>query len=163
LPTVGCSTPVRLEQGALRLRRRAVDLVGEDEVREDRARLEPEPSLPTLLDDDVRADDVGRHEVRRELDAAEAEFEGLGHRAHEHRLSEPGDALQQRVRSRQQADERLAHQLLLADDERPDLALDGGRELGEALGLDLRRGRWGSRDRLGHRSVAHSTGSRREK
>ena len=130
----------RLEQGALRLRRGAVDLVGEDEVREDRPRLEAEPALAALLHDDVRADDVGRHQVRRELDAAEAEVERLGHRAHEHRLAEPRHALEERVRSGEQADQRLPHELLLADDEGADLALDGGRELGEALRLDPGRG-----------------------
>ena len=58
----------RLEQARLGLRRGAVDLVGEHEVREDRAGLEPEDPLPVLLDEDVRAGDVGRHQVRRELD-----------------------------------------------------------------------------------------------
>ena len=132
----------------------AVDLVGEHEVAEDRSLLEAEPPLAALLDDDVRADDVGRHEVRRELDAAEAEVQRLGHRAHQHRLAEPGHALEQRVRSGQQADQRLPDELLLADDERPDLALDGGRQLGEALGLDL--GRCGGASGSARSSVCRS-------
>ena len=61
----------RLEQRRLRLGRGAVDLVGEHDVGEDRARLELEtPCAPrsssAMI---VRADDVGRHQVGRELDA----------------------------------------------------------------------------------------------
>ena len=60
----------RLEQGRLRLRRRPVDLVGEDDVREQRARTELEAALARIEDRD--ADDVRRQEVGRELDAREA-------------------------------------------------------------------------------------------
>ena len=67
----------RLEERGLRLRRRAVDLVGEDDVGEQRP-LE-EPQLPRargpVLLEHVGADDVGRHQVGRELDAAEGEVE----------------------------------------------------------------------------------------
>ena len=62
----------RLEQCGLRLRRRAVDLVDEDDVREDRPRTELE--VPRLLVEDREPGDVGRLEVRRALDA-------LGHGA----------------------------------------------------------------------------------
>ena len=48
----------RLEQRALHLRRCAIDLVGEDEVREHR--VERDLELPMLLVEDARADDVGR-------------------------------------------------------------------------------------------------------
>ena len=61
----------RLEQRRLRLRRGAVDLVGQQQVGEDRSGLEAELALAVLLDKDVRADDVGGHQVRRELDAVE--------------------------------------------------------------------------------------------
>ena len=54
----------RLEQAGLGLGRRPVDLVGEDQVGEDRSRLEPEDPLAALLDQDVRAGDVGGHQVR---------------------------------------------------------------------------------------------------
>jgi hypothetical protein len=58
-----------LEQRGLDLGRRAVDLVGEQEVAEDRAELDVEaPGVRTV---DARADEVGGHEVGRELDAAE--------------------------------------------------------------------------------------------
>jgi hypothetical protein len=67
----------RLEQRGLGLGRGAVDLVGQDEVGEDRARLELELRRPLLASvlDDVGADDVGGHQVGRELDAAEGQVQ----------------------------------------------------------------------------------------
>ena len=61
----------RLEQRSLRLRRGAVDLVGEEEVGEDRARQERE--LGAALVEDRGARHVGGHQVGRELDARELE------------------------------------------------------------------------------------------
>ena len=57
----------RLEQRRLRLRHRAVDLVDEDDVREQRPLLELE--LARLLVEDAEAGDVGRLQVGRALDA----------------------------------------------------------------------------------------------
>ena len=57
----------RLEQRRLRLRGRAVDLVGEKEVGEDRPGAELEVGV--ALVPDRRAGDVGRHQVRGELDS----------------------------------------------------------------------------------------------
>ncbi len=61
----------RLEQRRLRLRRSAVDLVGEQQVGEDRAGAELE--LGGALVEHRRAGHVGGHQVGRELDAREAE------------------------------------------------------------------------------------------
>ena len=60
----------RLEQRRLRLRHRAVDLVDEDDVREDRAG--PELELARLLVEDREAGDVGRLQVGRALDPRRA-------------------------------------------------------------------------------------------
>ena len=59
-----------LEQRRLRLRRGAVDLVDEQEVREDGAR--PELELVRALVEDVHAGHVRRQQVRRELHPREA-------------------------------------------------------------------------------------------
>ena len=56
----------RLEQRGLRLRHRAVDLVDEHDVGEDRAR--PELEVARALVEDGEARDVGRLQVRRALD-----------------------------------------------------------------------------------------------
>src|ERR1041385_4322256 len=62
------------EQRTLRLRRRAIHLVREDDVAEYGTFPELEGAAPALrLVDDRRSDDVGRHEVRRELNAREFE------------------------------------------------------------------------------------------
>ena len=135
----------RLEQARLGLGRGAVDLVGEDEVREDRAGLEAEDALAALLDEDVRAGDVGRHQVGRELDAVERAVDDVGDGPDEHRLAEPGHALEQHVAVGEEAGQRLADELALADDDAADLALDGLGALGERLGCEGRRGRGGGR------------------
>ena len=59
-----------LEQRRLHLGRRAVDLVGEHEVGHDRAELGVEVLRARPVD--AGADDVGRHEVGRELQPREA-------------------------------------------------------------------------------------------
>ncbi len=65
-------------------------------------------ALAALLDEDVGADDVGGHQVGRELDAAEAAVDDVGEGAHQHRLAQAGHALEQRVAVGEQADQRLA-------------------------------------------------------
>ena len=61
----------RFEQRRLRLRRRAVDFVGQHDVREDRAGREHHLAAAGggVFLDDVGAGDVRRHQVGRELDA----------------------------------------------------------------------------------------------
>ena len=150
----------RLEQARLGLGRRAVDLVGQDEVGEDRARLEAEDALAVLLDEDVRAGDVGRHQVRRELDPVERAVDGVRDGPDEHRLAEAGDALEQDVAVGQQAGQGLADEVALADDDPPDLALDGLGAFGECLGRESGRGRLGLRRVHGSlRGCRHSDGS----
>ena len=58
-----------LQQRALHLRRRPVDLVGQQQVGEHRPERDLE--LAAALVVDAGADDVGRHQVRGELDAVE--------------------------------------------------------------------------------------------
>ena len=70
-----------------------------------------------VLLEDLGADDVGRHQVRRELDAAEVQRQRLAERAHEQRLAEAGHAFEQAVAAGEQADEELLDHLVLADDD----------------------------------------------
>ena len=102
----------RLEQRGLRLRHRAVDLVDEDDVRENRARPELEVPLPLVEDGESR--DVGRLQVRRALDAGgDGAFDRLGDRAREHRLRRARHVFEQRVTAAEKS----------RDDERDLLAL----------------------------------------
>ena len=57
----------------------------------------------------AHAGDVGRHQVGRELDAAELEPERQAERPHQQRLGGAGHAFEQHVAARQQRGDRLAH------------------------------------------------------
>ena len=95
------------EQGGLRLGRGAVDFVREDQVRENRAALELElaPAAGSFHDD-VRAENVRRHQVGRELDAVEGQIEHLAQRADQQRLAETGNAFEQDVAAGEEGDQR---------------------------------------------------------
>jgi hypothetical protein len=108
----------RLEQRRLRLGRRAVDLVGEDDVGEDRAGREHHLAAAGggVLVDDVGAGDVRRHQVGRELDAVELQVEDAGERRDEQRLREAGDADDETVAADEQRQEDQLDHVALADD-----------------------------------------------
>ena len=122
----------RLEERALRLRRRAVDLVREHDVREDRAfaKLELLPA-PGRVGDHRRPEDVGRHEIGGELDARELERQGLCEGADEESLAEAGHPLEERVRSDEHARERSVDDVAIADDHLRDLFAQEADVLGE--------------------------------
>ncbi len=118
----------RFEECGLCLGRRAVDLVGQHDVGEDRTGLELEerPALRVLLDD-VRADDVGGHQVRRELNAREPKVQHVGEGVHQAGLADAGNALEQHVTAREQARHRAGDNLLVSDDAPPDLRGDSDK------------------------------------
>ena len=103
------------EQGGLHLRRRAVDLVGEQEVAEDGPELDVEVTV--LRPVDPGADEVARHQVRGELDPVERPAQHLGGRLDRQRLRETRDAFDEQVAVRQEADEdSFEHRVLPGDD-----------------------------------------------
>ena len=73
---------------------------------------------------DAGADEVGRHQVGRELDALEGAAEDVGERLDGQRLGQAGDALEQDVAAGQEADEDPLEHLVLADDDAADLEQD---------------------------------------
>ena len=119
-----------LEQRGLGLGRRPVDLVGEDDLAEDRPR--PELELLGLLVVDRQAGDVRGQQVRRELDPPERAAEAPGDRLGEDRLAGPGHVLDEEVAAAQQGHQGEADLVVLADDD----ALDVGEDLVAGL-LDL--------------------------
>ena len=121
--------------------------------------LEPEDPLAAFLDQDVRAGDVGRHQVRRELDPVERAVDHVGDRADEHRLAQTRDAFEQDVAVGQEPGQRLANQGRLADDDPPDLALDRLRAFGEDLGREAWRGLVGGARRVHGASGGQFEGS----
>ena len=99
--------------------------------------------------DDVGAGDVGRHQVRRELDALEHQAQGLRHGADQQRLGRSGQAGDQAVAADEQRDHDLLQHLLLADDDAPDLLDDLRLHFAESrdpllqlIGVRLRCGQW---------------------
>ena len=124
------------EHGRLGLGRGAIDFVGENQVREDRAALELEGAFARVgVHDEVRAENVGGHEVGRELDAIERHVEYLAERADEERLAEAGHAFEQHMSAAEQSDEGVFDDGGVADDDFADLGLESG--VGVAEGLDL--------------------------
>ena len=120
------------EQRGLRLGRRAVDFVGQDHVGEDRAGHEGELPFAAGVLQNLRAGDVGGHEVGRELDALELEMKDLRDGFHEQRLGQAGRAGDQAMPAGKQRDEQLLDHVLLADDDLGQLGLDA-----RAAGFDL--------------------------
>ena len=99
----------RLEQRRLRLRRRAVDFVGQHDVGEDRTGREhhlPAAGRRVFLHE-VGAGDVRRHQVGRELDARELQVEHARHRVDEQRLGQAGRADDQAVAADEQRHQHL--------------------------------------------------------
>ena len=129
-----------LQQRRLHLRRRAVDLVGEQEVDDHRAELDVE--LLLALPVDAGADDVGGHQVGGELDAGERAADHLGEGLDGQRLGHAGHTLEQHVALGEQADQHPLDQPVLADDDPLDLedrALQGVHLGGQAITAAGRR------------------------
>ena len=105
----------RLQQGRLRLRGRAVDLVCQHHLRNDRPG--PELERPPLLVVDVHAGDIARQEVGRELDALEATAHAAGDGFRQYRLANAGYVLDQDMPATEQRHEHQLHLAPLADDD----------------------------------------------
>jgi hypothetical protein len=155
----------RLQQGRLRLGRRAVDLVGQDDVAEDRAGHEDQMAAAGvgILLDDVRPRDVGRHQVGRELDAGELEVQHLGQGVDDQGLGQAGHARDDAVAAHEERDQHLLDHVVLADDQLAQLAHDAVAALLHALGQgDVVRAGGSRGDRFcGH--VAPSGSSRKSR
>ena len=111
----------RFEQRRLGLGRRAVDLVGQDDVREDRTLDELHRALAARrLLQDLRAGDVRRHQVGRELDPLELRGGRFAReRLDEQRLGQARGAGHEAVAAREQADQELLDRLRFLADDRP--------------------------------------------
>ena len=144
----------RLEQRGLGLRRRAVDLVGQHDVREDRPvhELEEAPPGAVVLLEQLGAGDVARHQVGGELHARELEVERLGDGLHEQRLREAGHADEQRVAAREDRGDEIVHDVALADDAPGDLRVERGARAARAGRAARGRGRRAWRARSGRSS-----------
>ena len=112
-----------LQQGRLHLGRGAVDLVGQQDVVEERAGAKLELALFVAVD--VGADQVRGQQVRGELDAVKVALQGLGQGLDRRGLGQARHALHQQVAIAEQADEHAVDEAMLADDARGDMVADG--------------------------------------
>ena len=103
-----------LKQCCLNLGGRAVDLVGQHEVSENRTWLEIERGV--LLTIDLRAGDIARKQVGRELHPAEITFDQITERLDRPCLGDAGKAFHQDVTIGEESNEQALHHLLLSDD-----------------------------------------------
>jgi hypothetical protein len=120
----------RLEQRRLGLRHRAVDLVHEHDVREQRAA--PELEVPGLLVVDSKTNNVARLQIGRALHPGEGcTLDATSNRAREHRLAGAGDVLEQDVTLADHCREDDLELVALSAQNRLDAA---GQTLGDSEG-----------------------------
>ncbi len=86
-------------------------------------KLHPPAAFVGFLED-LRARDVRRHQVGRELNPLELQVEDLGDRADQQGFRQPRRAGDQTMPSGEQADQELMRRLLLANDDLGKLAFD---------------------------------------
>jgi hypothetical protein len=115
----------RLEQGRLHLGRRAVDLVGKQQVVEDGAAIEAE--APVVRTIDLGPGQIRRQEIGGELDAVEIAFEPGGKLLDRRGLGQPGGALDQQMAVGEQGDEQPIDQAALTQDGLADLSSQCGK------------------------------------
>jgi len=87
----------RFEHGGLRLGRGAVDLVAQHHMREDRSGLELELAMAVDLGQHLSADNIGRHQVGRELNALEDQAQSFGSGLDHQGFAETGHAFDQNM------------------------------------------------------------------
>ena len=108
----------RLQQRRLRLRRRAVDFIGHQKLREDRSLDETERAAAArFVLEHFRTDDVGGHQVGRELDALGIKAENLAERIDEQRLGETWHTDQKCVAAREDRYQRPLDDFVLSEDD----------------------------------------------
>ena len=113
------------EQRRLRFGGGAVDLVGQNQVGEDRTGLEAQRlGAVVAAFDHHAAHDIGGHEVGRELNAGVFQVQSPSQRAEQCGLAQPGDAFQKHMPRGQQANEDAFHNIVLPHDDFGDLPAD---------------------------------------
>ncbi len=126
------------EQGRLRFRSGAVDLVGQQDVGEHRSALEFEFLLDGGVDRD--AQHVRGQHVAGELDALKAAVDGAGERLAERGLADSRDAFDQQMAFGENGNQGEAEDVVLAAD---DAAQTRFKFAGASGGCDQRfRGHW---------------------
>ena len=120
----------RFKQCRLRFRRRTIDLVGQEHVGEERPRLEPKPpAAAVVFRDDVRAGDVGRHQVGRELNTLITQRQRPGQRADQARFAHARHPFQEHVAAGKEGNQHPTQHLVLPYDDGGNFAGNGRSNL----------------------------------
>src|SRR3990172_9490061 len=122
----------RLEEGGLGLGSGAIDLVREDDLTEQWPPLELEVlSSLAVLHDHRGPENVGRHEVRGELDPGKLQIETPTQRLDQQGLAESRHTLQQGMPPAEKRQEDLLDHVAVSHDDPPDLFGDASEPLAE--------------------------------
>ena len=106
----------RLQQRRLGARAGAVDLIGHQQLREDGTGDETKAARAArAFLQHFRAEDVGGHQVRRELDAAGVEAKRGAHGVDQLRFGQPGHADQQRMAAGKNGHQRAVNHVFLSE------------------------------------------------
>src|SRR6202165_772775 len=116
----------RFQKGRLRLGGGPVDLIGEQDLREDRTLAEFELLGRGAVDIDPR--DIRRKQVRRELQPLEAATQRAGERLRQHGLAHAGHVLDEDVAAAQQCNDAEFDLRRFADEHTADVVDDPGTE-----------------------------------
>ena len=114
--------PHRLQQRRLGARRGAVDLVGQEDVGEDRPLVEAEALGAGVVD--RHTDDVRRQQIGRELHALEGGADRAGERLGQRGLAGAGVVLEQHVTAAGECGQQPADRQLLAAHDHPEICRD---------------------------------------
>ena len=125
-----------LQKRRLGARAGAVDFVGHEQLCEDRPAHEAEGAAAVArLLHDLGTENVGRHQVGRELHPPRVEAEHDAERLDELRLGEAGHTDEQAVAAGDQRDERFLHHAGLAEDHGADRRAGGGDAVERHFGM----------------------------
>ena len=117
------------EQCGLGLGRGTIDFIHQQQILEHRAFFIAQSSVAFFVfTDDVRAEDVRRHQVWRTLHPARLQAHHLGKRAHEVGFAETGNAFQQHMPTGEDGDQHIAKQFIVTDDGFLHLGLEVGEQ-----------------------------------
>ena len=113
------------QQSRLRFRRGTVDFVRENNVAENRPRLELELRVTVFVfHDDISSRNVSGHQIGRKLNTRKRQIEYASQRTHQPRFADARNAFKQHIASGDHCDDRPFHYVLLSDDIASDLFKD---------------------------------------
>src|SRR5690606_6431273 len=103
------------EHGRLSFGCGAIDFVSQADLREEWPFLELKaPPAIGVFDDEIRSENVCRHQIGSKLNAGKPQIESLGEGPHEQCFPQTGNAFQQAVAAHEETGEYAMHNFLMA-------------------------------------------------